>query len=145
MSALVQIARHPLTVRLAQIGIGLIFGYAALAKIGDPASFARQVHNFRLVPVPLENLVALTLPWIELLAALALILSIRARGGALLTVAMMAVFTIAVAAAVARGLDIECGCFGTSDAQGVGFTKILENLAMLGVALLALLQPRAAP
>jgi hypothetical protein len=50
--------------------------------------------------------------------------------------------TLAVASAVTRGLDFECGCFGTSDASRVGPTKLLENLAMLAVAWIATLRPR---
>lgn len=143
MNAVRDLARHPLTIRLAQVAIGLVFGYAALAKIGDPQAFARQVHNFRMVPVALENLVALILPWVELLASLALLLAVRARAGALLTLALMVVFTAAVALAAARGLDIACGCFGTADAQRVGLTKVLQNLLLLGIAGLATLRRRS--
>jgi hypothetical protein len=47
---------------------------------------------------------------------------------------MMAVFTLAVAAAVYRGLDFECGCFGTADASSIGLAKLGQNLALLVVA-----------
>ena len=133
---------HPGLVRLCQIVIGVIFAWAALAKIGDAQGFAAQVHNFRIVPVALENLVAVTLPWIELVAAMALVLNIRARSGALLVLAMLAAFTVAIVVALARGLDIECGCFGTADASRVGFVKVLENMAMLAVACVSSLRPR---
>ena len=133
--------RHRRVVRICQLAIGVIFAVAGLAKLGDLQAFADQIHNFRIVPVPTENLVALFLPWVELVAALALILGIRAREGALLVSAMMAVFTVAVGAALIRGLDIECGCFGTSDASRVGLVKIVQNLGMLGIAALATLRP----
>lgn len=125
---------HPWLVRGARIAIGVIFGVAGLAKIGDVSAFAEQIHNFRIAPIALENLLAMTLPWIEVVAALGLILGVRARAGALLTTGMLVVFTVAVVAAVARGLDIECGCFGTADASQVGLRKILENLGMLAIA-----------
>jgi uncharacterized membrane protein YphA (DoxX/SURF4 family) len=134
--------RHPWAVRSAQIVIGAIFLVAALAKLGDLRSFAEQIHNFRMVPVAMENLVAMILPWVELVAAMALLLGIRARAGAVLTAAMMAAFTVAVALALVRGLDIECGCFGTADAAQVGVTKLLQNSAMLAVAMLGSLRPR---
>ena len=54
---------------------------------------------------------------------------------------LLTIFTGAVIAAVARGLDFQCGCFGTSDATRVGGTKILQNLAMLALALLASARP----
>ena len=125
--------RHPLVVRGSQIAIGVVFAWSGLAKLGDLHGFADQVHNFRMVPIFAENLVALSLPWIELVAALALILGIRARAGAVLVTGMLAVFTVAIIVALIRGLDIECGCFGTSDASRVGLVKIAENLGMLVV------------
>lgn len=133
--------RHPLSIRVCQIATGVVFAWAGLAKVGDPAAFAEQIHNFRLVPLFAENLVAMTLPWIEVVAALALLVGVRARDGAILAGASLGVFTLAVIAAVARGLDIECGCFGTADASRVGVTKIVQNLALIGVAVVASLRP----
>jgi uncharacterized membrane protein YphA (DoxX/SURF4 family) len=133
---------HPRLIRGCQIVIGVLFVWSALAKLGDLGSFATEVHNFRIVPVATENLLALTLPWIELIAALALILNVRARAGAAVITALLGVFTLGVVAAVVRGLDIECGCFGTSHASRVGLRKILENVGMLVVAWAATRRPR---
>jgi uncharacterized membrane protein YphA (DoxX/SURF4 family) len=135
MERLMRLVHHPRVVRVSQIAIGVIFVWAGLAKIGDPRSFAEQVHNFRMVPVALENLVAITLPWVELVAGLALLTRARARAGAVIASVLMAAFTVGVAIALARGLDIECGCFGTSDASRVGAVKVVENLGMLALAL----------
>ena len=123
--------RHPLVVRGSQIVMGVVFAWSALAKLGDLHGFADQVHNFRMMPIFAENIVALSLPWIELVAALALILNIRSRSGAVVVTGLLAVFTVAVSVALIRGLDIECGCFGTSDASRVGLVKITQNLGML--------------
>jgi len=142
MSILQAALRHPAVVRGAQILIGLVFLAAALPKIGDPQSFALAVHYFRIVPVPLENLVAVALPWVELVAGLALVLGVRAREGGIVVTAMMVVFIAAVAAAVARGLDIECGCFGTGDGSRAGAAKLLENTGLLALAALSTLRPR---
>src|SRR5207249_2923751 len=65
---------HPwLTIRV-QIGLGAIFIVASLPKIADPPSFAHMIYNYRLLPGPLVNGLALLMPWVELLAGLALIL-----------------------------------------------------------------------
>ena len=130
------------TIRVSQILIGALFCVAALAKLGDLPAFAEQIHNFRLLPWGLENLSAILLPWIELVAGLALVLGVRPRSGGAVASALMAAFTLAVLIAMARGLDIECGCFGTGDATRVGLLKVLENSAMLALALLASLRPR---
>jgi len=142
MSDLWNTLSHPRLVRVAQVVTGVLMIGAGLAKIGNPAGFAAQVHNFQLVPVAVENLIAICLPWIELVAGMALVLAIRARAGALLSTALLAVFTLAVMIALARGMDIECGCFGTADASRVGWIKAGQNLLMLAVAFVATLRPR---
>lgn len=113
--------------------LGGLFLYAGGTKIVDPATFATDVGNYRLLPHQMVNLVAITLPWIEATAALLLLLGIWTRASALLISALMVVFIIAVSQALARGLDIKCGCFGTVTASKAG----LETLA-LEAALLAL-------
>jgi uncharacterized membrane protein YphA (DoxX/SURF4 family) len=130
------------TIRASQILIGALFLVAALAKLGDLRAFAEQIHNFRLLPWGLENTSAIVLPWIELVAGLALVFGVRARSGGAVAAVLMAAFTAAVLIAMARGLDIECGCFGTGDATRVGLLKVLENAAMLALALAACLRPR---
>lgn len=142
MKAIGDFLTHPAVVRVCQIAIGLLFAIAAMSKLGDLRAFAEEIHNFRIVPIATENLLAMTLPWIELVAAVALILDIRARSGGLLITAMLVVFTVAIISAVARDLDIECGCFGTTDASRVGTRKILENLGMLVLAVMASLRRR---
>ena len=132
----------PLTIRLCRVVVGLVMLAAALGKIADPGSFASQIHHFRLLPEGGENLLAILLPWVELVAGLALVLGVRARSAAWLSTGMMVVFTLAVGLAVARGLDIECGCFGTSDATKVGGTKLVENLLITGAAIVASLRLR---
>jgi putative oxidoreductase len=128
--------------RGSQVVLGLLFLAAALAKIVDPASLAKEVHNFHLVPFWSEHLVAITLPWVELVAGLALVLGIRARAGAWLAGALLAGFTVGVALAMARGLNFECGCFGTAGGTRVGWAKLGENLAMVVLAALASLRRR---
>jgi uncharacterized membrane protein YphA (DoxX/SURF4 family) len=137
MSPAARVSGMSTLVRICRIVAGLVMLAAALSKIGAPAVFAGQIENYDLVPVGFENLIAITLPWIEFLAGLALVLGVRARSGAWLALGMMVVFTLAVAQALARGLNIECGCFGTADASRIGLTKLLENLAFTAVSIVA--------
>ena len=134
MESLRRFLTSPRTIRICQIAVGILLAWAGLAKIGDLRGFAEQLHNFRMMPIPIENLIAISLPWIELLAALALVFGLRARAGAILAALLLTVFTMAVFVAMARGLDIECGCFGTHDATRVGWLKIGQNLLMLALA-----------
>jgi len=142
MDAIRRFLTAPMTVRVAQYGIGLIFIASCLAKIGGLEIFAEQVHNFRMSPIVLENLVAMTLPWIELVAGLALLLGFHARAGAVISAVLMVAFTFIVGVALVRGIDVECGCFGTADATRVGVTKMLENIGMTALAVVASLRPR---
>ena len=130
-------------VRIAQLVIGAVFVWAALGKIGDMASFARQVHNFHLAPLWSEHLIAMALPWVELGAGIALVTGAHARAGALLTLALMIVFTIAVGAAWARALDFTCGCFGKASAAKIGPVKFAENVGFTVLALVAVLKARS--
>lgn len=104
-----------LTIRV-QIALGVIFIAAALPKLTDPPSFAHMIYNYRLVPGPLVNLMALTMPWIELLCGVALVLGIWRDTARTLIAAMLVTFIIAISINLARGNAIDCGCFDVSAA-----------------------------
>jgi len=134
--------RHPAVLRIAQIAIGCFFLAAALGKIADLPAFSLQIHNFHLAPVWGENLIAIMLPWIELVAGLALVLGVAPRAGAIVVLALMVLFTVAVGSAWARGLDFKCGCFGKADASTIGARKFIENVALTALAAVATLRAR---
>ena len=136
---------HPTVRRLAQMVAGIIFLAAALPKLGDPAAFATSVHNFHLdpvIPVAATNLLAMTIPWVELLAGLALLLGIHPRAGAVVYTVLLLAFTAGVVAAMARGLSFECGCFGKAGSGTVGAWKLLENAAMTALGFVASVERR---
>jgi len=102
---------HPwLTVR-TQIALGLFFVVAALPKIGDPPGFAHMVYNYKILPGPLVNPLALVMPWAELLMGLALMLGLWRRSAATLVGALLLVFIVAISVNLLRGNAIDCGCF----------------------------------
>ena len=142
MSGLMSFLTHRGTVRSCQFAIGVAFAVAGLAKLVDLPQLAQSVHNFRILPIWSENLLAVVLPWIEIVAGLSLMLGIEARAGAVVATALMIVFTAAVAAAWARGLDFECGCFGKAGASTIGARKLAENLGLLTLASIASLKGR---
>jgi uncharacterized membrane protein YphA (DoxX/SURF4 family) len=108
---------HPwLTVRV-QIALGAIFVAAALPKIADPPSFAHMIYNYRILPAGLINLSALTMPWVEIVTGLCLILGIWVRPARWIITAMLVVFMVAISINLLRGNAIDCGCFDTSAAN----------------------------
>lgn len=122
--------------------VGGIFIYAGSVKIADPHGFARSIFNYHLVGDQLVNASALLLPWLEVITGFALILVPRLRRGASAWIlAMLAVFTAAVAISLYRGLDISCGCFSTNpDAGGVGWRKVAENIGLMALAVISFMQ-----
>ena len=104
-----------LTIRV-QLALGVIFIVAALPKIVDPPSFAHMIYNYRIVPGSLVNLSALTMPWIELLCGVALVLGIWRGTARTMIAAMLVTFIIAISINLARGNAIDCGCFDVSAA-----------------------------
>jgi uncharacterized membrane protein YphA (DoxX/SURF4 family) len=128
-----------LTVRL-QIALGVFFVAASLPKLLDPPSFAHMIYNYRIVPGPFINVMALTMPWLELLTGVALILGLWRRTAALLTGAMLVVFIVAISINLARNNPIDCGCFdvkaaGKSAAQRLTDMKldVVRDLLMLAM------------
>jgi putative oxidoreductase len=108
-----------------------VFGYAATAKILDPQAFATDIDHFRLLPYWLASFAGAYLPWLELLCAAAVLFRRCERGALLLLVGLCVVFSLALASAWIRGLDINCGCFGHSDIS-TNFPWAIARAAALG-------------
>ena len=124
--------------KIIDIGIRVILGgvfvFAGVVKIIDPATFANDIGNYRLLPHEWNNLLAITLPWIEVAAGLLLIVEIWARASTLVIAVMLTVFLAAIGQAVARGLNISCGCFGTVEGRKVGLVALAQDVALLAAA-----------
>jgi len=105
---------HPwLTIRV-QLALGIFFVAAALPKIVDPPSFAHMVYNYRIVPGTFINLMAIVMPWIELLCGVALVVGIWREAARTIIAAMLLIFITAIAINLGRGNAIDCGCFDPS-------------------------------
>jgi putative oxidoreductase len=136
-------------VRSIQIGLGLLFIYASLDKIWNPGLFAKSISNYRLLPIPLLHLSAIILPWFELTCGLALVINRYQRVANLVIGSLLVVFILAIASAMFRGLDFNCGCFSVDSTESnVGLLKIFQNLGLLLSSLLIeyrmrLIQPKS--
>jgi uncharacterized membrane protein YphA (DoxX/SURF4 family) len=152
----VTLLRSPRALLLLRLILGAFFVYASLDKIWSPAAFAKIVYQWQVVgPVP-SNLVAVTLPWVELLAGLLLLAGVWKREAALVVALMLVVFLVAAGSVMARGIDVEnCGCVSVAKTEpasafppawtkGVGWFLVARNLVLLGAAL-ALAAPGPGP
>jgi len=150
--AALQTPRVQLVVRFL---LGLMFVYASLDKIADPAGFARIVYQWQTAgPIP-SNLVAVILPWIELLAGLLLIAGVWKREAAAVVAVLLVVFIAAAVGVLVRGIDVDnCGCTSVAAAstapawppdwmRGVGWFLVARNLVLLaGALVLVFVEPR---
>jgi putative oxidoreductase len=120
---------------LMRLGLGVLFVVAGALKWRDPAGFAQEIVNYHLWP-GLAPYLAAVLPTIEITVGVALLAApLPWRRAAAAAIAVVtAGFTLAVGSAVARGLDISCGCFGAGSGR-VTWLTVLRNLALLGAAL----------
>jgi uncharacterized membrane protein YphA (DoxX/SURF4 family) len=108
-------------------------------KVPDPAAAVRAVRAYRLLAEPLVAPVAFGLPVIEIAVGLALLAGVFVRTAAIAAAVLLVVFIAAVGSAWARGLQIDCGCFGNGGQVAAGETSYpLEVLRDVGLLLVAL-------
>jgi uncharacterized membrane protein YphA (DoxX/SURF4 family) len=100
----------------ARAALAVAFVWACVHKIANPYDFALQVATYQILPLPLVNLQAIVLPWIELATGVLLVLGLWTRPAALVTCGMNAMFIAAIAMALAADLQLQCGCFSSADA-----------------------------
>jgi len=122
-----------LLARAARIILGALFLWASVTKVPDMAAFAESVANYRIVPPSLVPVVAAAVVGVEIAAGVALMLNLWARAAALLLAGLLAVFTVGLASALGRGIDLACGCFGGTDAAT--WWTVLRDVVLLGLAL----------
>jgi uncharacterized membrane protein YphA (DoxX/SURF4 family) len=130
------VTKGPIVQWILRLILAGVYLAAALPKIADPWSFARSIANFHLLPHAAIPILALGLPMLEAAAALALVTGLLRRGGLLLLTLLSAVFFLAVGSAVVRGLDIDCGCFGSSAHLSAGLGHLAMNAGLVAVGIL---------
>lgn len=126
---------HPVIILAARLVLGSVFVIAGVEKIVNPNAFAKAINNYQMLPYNTLNLVALILPWLEVLSGVFLIFGVRLRASSALVAAMLVVFLIAIGTAMARGLSIECGCYSQGGGEKVGWKKVFEDVALLVLAI----------
>ncbi len=133
------------TVLLAfRLVLGGLFVYAGAVKALDPLDFAQDIRNYRLVGQTLSFAAAVILPWLEILAGLALAAGIWPRAAALTISGLLVFFILLTLATMARGIDVDCGCFGSLSRKS-GWGAVIEDLAMLYAGICLLLVKKKGP
>lgn len=110
---------------ILRLSIGGYFIYASYSKIIDPFTFIEQIRAYEMVPDPINTIMGLFLPWVELFCGIGMILGIFIVPSSVLISGMLLVFIIALSSAISRGLEINCGCTGGGKEDGSNLVKQL--------------------
>lgn len=132
------------SILLLRLAIGVVFLYAAYTKLRDPwALFAMSVDSYKILPEWAVLVVARWLPWFELALGVVLISGLALRYASVAAAGLLGVFFTLMIVSYARGLTIDCGCFGPGEALGP--KTLLRDGTLLSLAIvLAVLAMRAA-
>ncbi len=135
---------HVVLALAARVYLGTIFLLACWHKLAEPGSFALDIATYQILPLALINPMAIILPWVELFAGTMVLVGFRTRAAALLIAGMMAMFLVAISLALAKGLEMSCGCFASQGAveDPISWRTIVRDSAWLLLALYVLLLDR---
>ena len=137
-----KILAQPYTLLFFRFALGGLFIYASLDKIQHPQEFSDLIDNYHVTPILVNNIFALTLPWVELIIGIGLISGIYLDAVLQLTILLLMWFIFILAQAVIREIDTHCGCFKVdekitnTDFKGLLIKKIIEDVVFLGMALI---------
>jgi hypothetical protein len=118
----------------SRVVVGGLFIWAGVLKIIDPLGFGQSIENYRFFPHWLAFIIAIVLPWVEVLSGLFLIIGLFRRSSAVIISVLLIGFIGLVAIAMLRGIDTTCGCFG-SLSRRADLSLILTDAVMLFLTL----------
>jgi|GEM_PF-108450 len=122
---------------VVRVVLAAVWAWAALAKIGDPRRFVQVVRAYDATPEWLSKAIGYGLPTLELVLAVLLLLGLITRYAAAVSAALLAVFLVGIIQAAARGLEIQCGCFGGGGGPSTSTSYTLDILRDLGLLVLS--------
>ena len=137
---------QPWLTLLARLILGVVLLVAGALKVPNLPKSAMAVRAYEMLPIPIANFLGYTLPWIEIGLGLLLIVGVTVKiSGALGGLTMLA-FIIAIAQAWARGLSIDCGCFGgggTIDPEDTKYlSEIIRDIGLMALGIFLYLYPK---
>jgi len=114
---------------LARLVLGVVLLVAGGLKVGSPRGSARAVQAYEVMPFEVAEYVGYALPWIEIIIGALLVLGLFTRVNAALGTLLMVAFVVGIAQAWARGLTIDCGCFGGGGEVAADETRYGREIA----------------
>jgi len=114
-------------VRVAEIVVGAVFLISGGLKAWNPSLFYGSIEGYQILPAIPALLLAYYLPYLEIVLGLGLVAGVKVLECASLTVGLLVVFLAALVSVWLRGIDIECGCFGSGSAASGLWEPILRD------------------
>ncbi|RZS82874.1 methylamine utilization protein MauE [Motilibacter rhizosphaerae] len=131
---------------LLRVVLGVVLVVAALLKLPHPGESVRAVQAYQILPHAAGVQVGHVLPFVELAIGVLLVLGLATRGAAVVAGLLMVAFLVGISSAWARGLSIDCGCFGGGGAVAKGHTRYVQELlrdaGLLACAAWLVVRPR---
>jgi len=132
---------------IARLVLGSVFLVAGALKVTTPEALAKATQAYQILPHEFAAYVGYALPIAEVILGALLIVGLFTRVSAIITSLLLVAFIIGIAQAWARGLSIDCGCFGGGGTVSAGETsylpRILEDIGLLACGLLLSWRPRS--
>jgi protein-disulfide isomerase/uncharacterized membrane protein YphA (DoxX/SURF4 family) len=120
-----------------RLALGVIWIWAAWSKLRSPRTFVQAVRAYDATPEWLSKAIGYGLPVLELCVGILLVVGIAVRMATILSAVLFVVFLIGLVQAAARGLQLECGCFGGGGTTAGSTTYTLDILRDVGLLVLA--------
>lgn len=131
----------------ARLVIGTVWLVAGYLKFSDPAGTVRSVRAFQLLPESIVPAFGHLLPVVEMVLGACLILGLLTRAAAVISTALLVAFIVGISSAWARGLEIQCGCFGGGgykENAAAGYLRdIIRDLGLILVSAWLVWRPRS--
>jgi len=136
----------PWAALLARLVLAGVWLYAGASKVTDLQGSVRAVNAYQILPHGASQVVGAALPFAEITLGLLLLVGLGLRAAASASAVLLTLFVAAIVSAAARGLRIDCGCFGEGGALAAGETtaygaEIARDLALLAVSVLLAIWP----
>ncbi len=113
----------------ARLLLGGVLIWAGASKVGKPLTSERAVQAYEIFPMDLAGWIGLALPFVEVVLGVLLVLGLFTRPVAIISTLLMLAFIVGISQAWARGLTIDCGCFGGGGQVGADETRYPQEIA----------------
>ena len=124
------------TVFCARVSLGVVFMVAGLGKIRQPYLFLGEVYGYRLFGAEGSELVALIVPFVELVLALALLGGVLMRSAFLLAASLGMCFVTGQLYVISQGWLARCGCFAPMSSDWIGAASVLRASLVIVIAVI---------